>query len=238
MPGGTLCRIFTPPIRTTPPPPGSTSSAPPNTPTSTRAATPTSTTPAPGWPRTRSCARTPSGCAAAVSATRTRTTRPRARPPGSSNRPGSAVLRYFNAAADEYAVIFTQNATGACRLVGESYQFRPLSRLVLTADNHNSVNGIREFARARGAATRYVRLSPADLRAADEDVAAALGRGGAAGPRRGACSPIRRRATSAASSIRWPGWITPRPRATTCCSTRRPSSRPTGSTSARSSPSS
>ena len=57
------------------------------------------------------------------------------------------MLSYFNAAADEYAVIFTQNATGACRLVGESYQFRPLSRFVLTADNHNSVNGIREFAR-------------------------------------------------------------------------------------------
>ena len=93
----------------------------------------------------------------------------------------NAVGRYFNAAADEYAVIFTPNATGACRLVGESYQFRPLSRFVLTADNHNSVNGIREFARARGAATRYVGLSPADLRATEEDLAAALGPGGTAG---------------------------------------------------------
>ena len=83
----------------------------------------------------------------------------------------NAVLSYFNAAADEYAVIFTQNATGACRLVGESYQFRPLSRFVLTADNHNSVNGIREFARTSGAATRYVPLAPADLRASDEDIA-------------------------------------------------------------------
>ena len=54
-----------------------------------------------------------------------------------------AVLRYFNAPAEEYAVIFTQNATGACRLVGEAYQFRPGSRLVLTADNHNSFNGLR-----------------------------------------------------------------------------------------------
>ena len=96
-----------------------------------------------------------------------------------------AVLGYFNAAADEYAVIFTPNATGACRLVGESYQFRPMSRLVLTADNHNSVNGIREFARARGAATRYVGLSPDDLRADGEDVAAALGPGGAASHGRG-----------------------------------------------------
>ena len=86
-----------------------------------------------------------------------------------------AVLRYFNAAAEEYAVIFTQNATGACRLVGEAYQFRPWSRFVLTADNHNSVNGLREFARARGATVRYVRLSPADLRVADTDVSAAFG---------------------------------------------------------------
>ena len=95
------------------------------------------------------------------------------------------MLRYFNAAADEYAVIFTQNATGACRLVGESYPFRPLSRVVLTADNHNSVNGFREFARTRGAATRYVPLAPADLRASDADVAAALGLGGGPGHVRG-----------------------------------------------------
>src|SRR6266704_1040715 len=90
----------------------------------------------------------------------------------------AAVLRYFNAAPGDYAVIFTPNATGACRLVGEAYPFRRTSRLVLTADNHNSVNGLREFARAPGAATRYIRLSPADLRVAGEDVTAALGRGG------------------------------------------------------------
>src|SRR5580692_4231256 len=93
-----------------------------------------------------------------------------------------AVLRYFNAATEEYAVIFTQNATGACRLVGEAYPFRPRSRLVLTADNHNSVNGIREFARAGGAAVRYAGLSTADLRVAEAEVAAALGR--AEGPGR------------------------------------------------------
>lgn len=96
----------------------------------------------------------------------------------------TAVLGYFNASADEYAVIFTPNATGACRLVGEAYQFRPWSRLVLTADNHNSVIGLREFARARGAATRYIRLSPGDLTIDDEDVAAALGHGARAGTSR------------------------------------------------------
>ena len=34
------------------------------------------------------------------------------------------MLRHFNATADDYAVIFTPNATGACRLVGEAYPFR------------------------------------------------------------------------------------------------------------------
>jgi selenocysteine lyase/cysteine desulfurase len=102
----------------------------------------------------------------------------------------SAVLGYFNAPADEYAVIFTPNATGACRLVGEAYQFQPRSRLVLTADNHNSVIGLREFARARGAVTRYIRLSPGDLRISDEDAATALGHGGGS---RGAGGGRRRR---------------------------------------------
>ena len=60
------------------------------------------------------------------------------------------VLRYFNASPDEYMVIFTPNATGALKLVGEAYPFGPGDNYLLTFDNHNSVNGIREFARARG----------------------------------------------------------------------------------------
>lgn len=88
-----------------------------------------------------------------------------------------AVLRWFNASAAEYCVIFTPNATGACRLVGEAYPFRPLTRLVLTADNHNSVNGLRRFARSRGATTKYVPMSAPELRISDADVHAAT-RGG------------------------------------------------------------
>src|SRR6187549_2566975 len=62
-----------------------------------------------------------------------------------------SVLSFLHASPDEYAVIFTANATGACRLVGEAYPFRRGAQLVLTADNHNSVNGLREFARRRRA---------------------------------------------------------------------------------------
>jgi molybdenum cofactor sulfurtransferase len=70
--------------------------------------------------------------------------------------PRAAVLRFFRASPEEYVAIFTPNATGALRLVGEAYPFHPGDRFLLTFDNHNSVNGIREFARARGAETSYV----------------------------------------------------------------------------------
>ena len=78
------------------------------------------------------------------------------------------VLVFFNASPDEYVVIFTPNASGALKLVGEAYPFGEGDRFLLTFDNHNSVNGIREFARARGAATTYVPLVLPETRV-DED---------------------------------------------------------------------
>jgi molybdenum cofactor sulfurtransferase len=74
------------------------------------------------------------------------------------------VLSFFNASPDEYTVIFTPNASGALRLVGESYPFAPDGHLLLSVDNHNSVNGIREFARAKGAPISYAPLESAELR--------------------------------------------------------------------------
>ncbi len=62
-----------------------------------------------------------------------------------------AVLAYVNASPDEYLVVFTANASAALKLVGESFPFTSGSRLLLTADNHNSVNGVREFARSHDA---------------------------------------------------------------------------------------
>jgi selenocysteine lyase/cysteine desulfurase len=75
-----------------------------------------------------------------------------------------AVLDFFDAPPDEYAVVFTQNASGALKIVGESYPFAPGGRFLLTFDNHNSVNGIREFARAKGARVIYSPVVPPDLR--------------------------------------------------------------------------
>ncbi len=75
----------------------------------------------------------------------------------------AAVLDYFNGAA-EYTAIFTQNASAALKLVGESYPFGTGGRLLLSTDNHNSVNGIREFAKRGGASVNYAPLTRPELR--------------------------------------------------------------------------
>ena len=82
-------------------------------------------------------------------------------------RARAAVLQWFRAPQSEYDCVFTPNATGALRLVGEAYPFGPRGSFLATADNHNSVNGIREFARARGARTDYAPLQAPELRVAD-----------------------------------------------------------------------
>lgn len=74
------------------------------------------------------------------------------------------VLDYFRASPDEYVAIFTANASHALKLVGESYPFEAGDRFLLTFDNHNSVNGIREYDRAHGAETTYVPVVPPELR--------------------------------------------------------------------------
>jgi selenocysteine lyase/cysteine desulfurase len=86
----------------------------------------------------------------------------------------AAVLRFFNASPEEYTVIFTPNATGALKLVGEAYPFAPGDNYLLTFDNHNSVNGLREFARAKGATVTYLPTVPPDMRVEPDTLAAAL----------------------------------------------------------------
>ncbi len=85
----------------------------------------------------------------------------------------AAVLAYFNAAG-EYTAVFTLNASGAIKLVAEAYPFEPGSSLLMTADNHNSVNGMREFARAKGARVDYAPLTRPDLRIDGAAMAARL----------------------------------------------------------------
>jgi selenocysteine lyase/cysteine desulfurase len=75
-------------------------------------------------------------------------------------------LELLDADAAEYDVVFTANASGAIRIVAEAFPFAAGSRLVLTADNHNSVNGLRVPARRRRAEIDYVPLD-AELRSGD-----------------------------------------------------------------------
>jgi selenocysteine lyase/cysteine desulfurase len=75
----------------------------------------------------------------------------------------AAVLDYFNGTG-KYTAIFTLNASGALKLVGESYPFSPGGKFLLTSDNHNSVNGIREFAQGKGATVDYAPMTRPELR--------------------------------------------------------------------------
>jgi molybdenum cofactor sulfurtransferase len=91
------------------------------------------------------------------------------------------ILQFFNADPSEYTVIFSLNASGALKLVGESYPFEPGSHYLLTFDNHNSVNGIREFAHARGAEVTYIPVALPDMRVDMDSLDAALELGLASG---------------------------------------------------------
>ena len=71
------------------------------------------------------------------------------------------VLSFFN--ADDYYCIFTQNASGALQIVGECYPFGEHSHFLMLADNHNSVNGIREYSKSRHGSFSYVPTFYEDL---------------------------------------------------------------------------
>jgi selenocysteine lyase/cysteine desulfurase len=77
------------------------------------------------------------------------------------------ILAFFNASPDEYIPVLTANATHALKLVGEGYPFCAGDVLLLSFDNHNSVNGIREYDRIHGAVTKYVPVMPPDMRILD-----------------------------------------------------------------------
>lgn len=78
------------------------------------------------------------------------------------NEARKSVLDFFN--APDYYCVFTPNATGALQIVGECYPFSPESHLLLTADNHNSVNGIREYCQNNEGSYSYSPINYDDLR--------------------------------------------------------------------------
>ena len=92
------------------------------------------------------------------------------------------ILQYFKG-EDDYFCVFTANATGALKIVGESFPFAPGGKLLLTFDNHNSVNGIREFARNKGAEFSYIPILIEDLRFNVEEVKSQLNQATHSNPR-------------------------------------------------------
>ncbi len=115
----------------------------------------------------------------------------------------AAVLRFFNADPAEYDVIFSANASGALKLVGEAYPFAPGDHYLLTFDNHNSVNGIREFAHGRGAQVSYLPIALPELRVDEKLLTEALGKA-----RPGGNNLFAYPAQSNFSSVQHPlGWI-------------------------------
>ncbi|MCP4124903.1 MAG: aminotransferase class V-fold PLP-dependent enzyme [Bacteroidetes bacterium] len=71
------------------------------------------------------------------------------------------VIEFFH--AEDYCCIFTQNASGALKIVGESYPFADHGHFLLISDNHNSVNGIREYCRSKGGTFKYCPIHYEDL---------------------------------------------------------------------------
>jgi selenocysteine lyase/cysteine desulfurase len=84
------------------------------------------------------------------------------------------VLHFFDVDESTHDLIFTTNTTAAIKLVAESYPFSSDTACVLAADNHNSVNGIREYARRAGAPLRII---PLDEELRLDDPLAHLGSG-------------------------------------------------------------
>lgn len=83
-----------------------------------------------------------------------------------ANEARDTILEYFKAASSEYDVIFTANASAAILLL-QHFMFEA-GELLLLADNHNTVNGLREVARRAGATVRY---SPINYELAIDDEA-------------------------------------------------------------------
>ena len=70
----------------------------------------------------------------------------------------SATLAWCGASSDDYAVVFTHNATAALKLVGELLPWDGRSTFLYAVESHTSVVGMREYALSRGASACAVSI--------------------------------------------------------------------------------
>jgi len=73
-----------------------------------------------------------------------------------------AVLGFLDASPNVYDLIWTPNATGAIKILAEGFPYQAGQKLIISADSHNSVNGMRAFADSAGAQVEYLDL-PDDM---------------------------------------------------------------------------
>jgi len=76
------------------------------------------------------------------------------------------IIDFFN--AEDYLCVFTSNASNALKIVGECYPFDSDGHFMLFSDNHNSVNGIREYCKNAGGTFEYVPMNIEDLSVASD----------------------------------------------------------------------
>lgn len=79
-----------------------------------------------------------------------------------------SVLQFFNAA--DYYCVFTQNASMALQIVGESYPFNSNGHFLHCVDNHNSVLGIREYCNRQGGSHDFFPIDLMDLSVDDKNL--------------------------------------------------------------------
>ena len=72
------------------------------------------------------------------------------------------VLDFYN--ADCYFCVCTHNASGTLKIIRECYPFNEKGAMLLLTDNHNSVNGIREYCAGKNGYFEYCPIQYEDLR--------------------------------------------------------------------------
>ncbi len=82
------------------------------------------------------------------------------------------VIDFFN--AEDYFCVFTPNASAALKIIGECYPFDNDGHFLLFADNHNSVNGIREYCSNSGGTYDYTPMNVEDLSVANDRLESSL----------------------------------------------------------------
>ena len=73
-----------------------------------------------------------------------------------------AVLDFFDADEAVYDVVWTPNATGGFKIVGESYDWAGKKALI-PRDAHNSLNGLAKYAELAGGGFEFVEFDAGDL---------------------------------------------------------------------------